>query len=94
MLYFRLAVESKVSILEKSIMAAVYYPLSIFISALLINDFVYYGFNYNDLLRSSKAFKFYFLFVQVYALLEYITELSFLFAGSKFKASVYFFYAY
>ena len=75
-------------------MAAVYYPLSIFISALLINDFVYYRFNYKDLLRSSKAFQFSFLFVQVYALLEYITELSFLLAGSKFKASVYFFYAY
>lgn len=60
------------------------------ISALLIKDLVYVGFSSRDLLRSSRAFKFSFLFIQVKALFEKITEFNFLLAGSRLIASVYF----
>lgn len=74
--------------------AAVYSPRSIFISALRMRDLVYYGSNSKDLFKSSKAFKFSFLLLHVSALLEQITEFSFLLAGSRLIASVYFFSAY
>lgn len=75
-------------------MAAVNSFLSKLTSALLAKDLTYVGFNSRDLFKSSSAFKFYFLFIHVKALLENMTEFNFLLAGSKFIASVYFSHAY
>jgi len=71
-------------------MAAVYYPLSMLSSALLIKDLSYSGFNSSDLFKSSRALNVSFLLINVKALLEKIMALSFLFEGSKLIASVYF----